>query len=60
MKKRIIILILVFFIFYLLGSFYNISFNIREWSSESRFFVVLFGGFLSFTAATYPYLEDLK
>lgn len=60
MKKRIIALFGIFFICYLLGSFYSASFNIKEWEEGCRFFVAIIGGIVSVAFATYPYLDDFE
>ena len=57
--KRLILFILSFLIIYLLGSFYNCSFNIHIWSEASRFVTVIIGGLLGLISSTHPYAEDL-
>jgi hypothetical protein len=58
MKKRIIIAIGLFFICYLLGSFFSLSFFISDWKEETREFVAIFGGFISFVAASFPRMGE--
>jgi ABC-type multidrug transport system permease subunit len=60
MKKRIIAMLSVFFLCYLLGSFYSASFNIKEWEQDCRFFVSVIGGIVSIFCATYPSLDDFE
>jgi hypothetical protein len=43
-----------FLIVYVLGSFFNTTFNIANWSEESRFITVLIGGFVFLMFYTYP------
>lgn len=45
--KTISIGALVFAFFYLLGAFYNASFDISIWTPPSRFAISLFGGYFS-------------
>lgn len=45
--KTISIGALVFAFFYLLGAFYNASFDISIWNPSSRFAISLFGGCFS-------------
>lgn len=59
LSKRVGLGLLVFLFFYLLGSFYNVNFNIAKWDETSRFAVCLFGGFASLVFATFPFSEDL-
>jgi hypothetical protein len=57
--KRLILFIISFLIIYLLGSFYNCSFNIHIWNEESRFVTAILGGLLGLIVSTHPYPEDL-
>lgn len=49
--RAILTFIFIFFAIYLLGSFYEITFDISEWSAGTRGFVASFGGFLSLVFA---------
>lgn len=55
--KRILIGVTVFLFIYLIGSFYNVSFDISKWSNVSRFFVSVIGGFISIMIAIFPGYE---
>ena len=58
--QSIIALFSVFFLFYLLGCFYETCFNIALWNAGTRFNVILwgflFGGFMAIT----PFLPKIK
>jgi hypothetical protein len=52
--KRILIGCVGFGFVYLMGSFYNASFDISKWNISSRFVVAMLGGFISVMLATFP------
>lgn len=54
--KSLAISIVVFGIFYLIGCFYNLSFDIRKWSEESRLFMSLMF-LLAFLISFRSYIE---
>ena len=65
MKKYLLsaaALFLMFGFFYLMASFYYMSFNIAVWSEAARFFVGTMGGFISICAgiATFFTIENNK
>jgi hypothetical protein len=45
--KTVFCTLLTFGLFYLLGAFYSASFNISDWTKDSRFGISLFGGMVS-------------
>lgn len=50
MKNLIYFTVIFFFcfsIFYLFGAFFSVSFDISEWSEETRGFITCLGGFCS-------------
>jgi hypothetical protein len=55
--KRILIGCSGFVFIYLMGSFYNVSFDISKWNVDSRFIVAMFGGFIFIMLATFPGYE---
>ena len=57
--KSFILFIISFLIIYLLGSFYNCSFNIHTWNEESKLVTVIIGGILGLIVSTHPDAEDL-
>lgn len=46
-KYRILIGLCVFLYIYLMSSFFESSFNIKDWSEATRFTTSLFGGILT-------------
>jgi VIT1/CCC1 family predicted Fe2+/Mn2+ transporter len=58
--KMIIIGSITFTLVYLLGSFYNTTFNITKWSEESRFVISLFGGMFSLVSIISFYIFYTK
>lgn len=48
-----------FFICYLIGAFYNVSFDLSIWTELSRLLISILGGLLSIISslATFMYLE---
>jgi hypothetical protein len=52
--KRILIGCVAFGFIYLMGSFFNVSFDISNWNESSRFIVSMLGGFLSIAFASFP------
>jgi hypothetical protein len=55
--KRILIGCVGFVFVYLMGSFFNVSFDVSKWGIESRLAVTMFGGFISIMLATFPGYE---
>lgn len=55
--KRILIGCVGFGFVYLMGSFFNVSFDVSKWGIESRLAVAMFGGFISIMLATFPGYE---
>ena len=49
----------IFFLFYLLGSFVAVSFDITKWADIGRFVVAIFGGVASAIGFAFVF-EDLK
>lgn len=63
MKKiitAIIVLLSVFFAFYLIGSFVEVSFNLSAWDKDTRGLIAFFGTMFSLTgfAATLQFLYE--
>ena len=58
--KMIILVSITFTLVYLLGSFYNTTFNITKWSEESRFVIKLFGGIFSLSSVIGFYIFYTK
>jgi hypothetical protein len=52
--KRLSIACVGFLFMYLMGSFYNVTFDISKWSAESKFVTMLIGGFSFLVLATFP------
>ena len=57
--KRIKIFIIVLIISYLMGAFYNASFNINLWSAVSRLITLVFGVIFSVAISTFPNIDEL-
>lgn len=53
LAKRILIGFAGFLLVYLMGSFYNVSFNISNWSDHSRLIISVIVGFAFIMLATY-------
>lgn len=51
---RVCLGFLTFFLFYLLGCFYNGTFNTLLWNLDSKMIVCVFGGLFSFAVMSYP------
>ena len=45
--KSVLVMLFVFTIFYLIGAFFSVSFDISKWEPGCRFFVSMFGGAFS-------------
>ena len=58
MKNSIIAFVTILFIFYLAGSFTFVSFDIKEWSEESRAFICFVS--LSFASMAFGMLYENK
>lgn len=53
--------IYAFALWYLLGAFYSITFDITKWSEATRGLICIFGGLTSFVCMiTYSMWEDIK
>ena len=52
--KRICTGIAGFAFAYLLAAFYSVSFNIAEWTPDTRWITAVLGGSFSIMAATFP------
>jgi peptidoglycan/LPS O-acetylase OafA/YrhL len=52
--KRICAGIAAFGFAYLLAAFYSVSFNIAEWTPDTRWITAVLGGSLFIMAATFP------
>jgi hypothetical protein len=49
----------VFALFYLLGSFYSVSFNISRWTTETKGLVVVIGGMFALISFVIAFLFKL-
>lgn len=56
--KSIIFLLSVFLFFYLIGSFYSVSFDIKLWTEFTRFTIVLIGSIASSMSGIMYYFKD--
>ena len=54
---RFCIFIFTFFLFYLIGAFVNVSFDLSKWTEVSRIAIAIFGTFVSGALASAPFLE---
>ena len=50
----------VFVLFYLLGSFFSVSFDISKWTDGTRFIICYFGGFISMLCLIISFLYNLN
>lgn len=50
----------VFALFYLIGSFYSVSFNISKWTSETRNFISVFGGMFGLISFVIAFLFNVN
>jgi steroid 5-alpha reductase family enzyme len=54
LNKRIFAGIAAFAFTYLLAAFYSVSFNIAEWTPDTRWITVVLGGSFTLIASTFP------
>jgi len=50
----------VFALFYLLGSFYSVSFNISKWTLETKDFISVIGGMFALFSFVITFLFNLN
>jgi len=54
LQKRMCAGIAAFLFAYLLSAFYSVSFNIAEWTPDTRWITVVLGGPFALMIATFP------
>lgn len=55
--RTLLVAFTVFALFYLIGAFYNATFNIINWSETSRFIIAFIGGVYSILAVVFNLVE---
>ena len=55
--RTLLVAFTVFALFYLIGAFYNATFNIINWSEISRFIIAFVGGTFSILAGVFNLVE---
>jgi hypothetical protein len=52
--------VFVFTLFYLIGAFYSVSFNISKWTEETRNFISVFGGMFGLISFVIAFLFNVN